>query len=280
MKVTYSNSYDRSAGYAADIQVDAKSLQVSLYYEASSVADHGLNNPVDGGTVNTAWAGKLVVPYTTMVLSLDEVKREPSWSDRSIWTGTGRFLPDLLLPVAKHTKLWHNITAETFNSKVRPTNHFMRQMRTSPMDMGAFLLYVPFKESDFEECALHVLSKIEGIPHLVNGTPITDPETDPMLAQLSVMPRLQIFGSDTIHAGDYSWLNLVLVDSEGKLIQRDTDVYLKATSGYLPKTKVTLMQGKGVLKVLALELDVGDSITVKAGFKFWSNDVEHTLEVQ
>lgn len=281
MKVTYSNSYDRTAGYVASIAVDAKNMTVSLFYEEGAVpAGLETGESVDGALINDAWKGKRLVPYSTLQLDLDAVQASPSWADRSVWTGSGRFLPDLLLPIAKQTKLWHNVTAETYNSKVRPTNHFMRQIRTSPMDMGAFLMYVPFKESNFDECSLHILSKIDGIPHLVNGTPITDPETDPMAAQAAAMPRLQLTGERTIRAGDYALLNVTLVDATGVLVQCNTDVYLKAASGYLPKTRVTLLQGKGVLKVMALGLDAGDSVTVKAGFRFWSGDAEHTLEVQ
>jgi hypothetical protein len=280
MKITYSNSYDRAAGYAVSISADANNLTVSMFYEASAVPDHGPHAVVDGENINSAWVGKKVVGYSTLTLDLNLVRAQPAWSDRSVWTGSGRFLPDMLLPINKHTKLWHNITAETVNNKVRPTDHFMRQLRTSPLDMGAFLLYVPFKDSDFDECALHVLSKIDGVPHLVNGVPLTGAETNPWQAQLDVMPRLHLSGPGTVAPDGKVMLDVQLLDGIGSPLARDCDVYFEAIGGYLPQPRTRLIGGKGTVRVMALGLETGESFKVKAGFRFWSGDADHVLEVK
>lgn len=278
MKLTYSNSYDRSAGYAANITADANTITISMFYEESAATLPGYTI-VDGITVHQSWAGKQLIGYSTITLSLDEVKAQPAWADRSVWTGSGRFLPDALLPPAKHTKLWHNITAETVNNKVRPTDHFTRQLRTSPMDLGAFLLYVPFKDVDFTGCDLHVLSKIDGVPHLFNGSPITDPETNPMDAQASAMPRMQISGVGTIKSGDIGYLNLQLTDASGNPITHDCEAYIETVGGFLPMPRAQITGGVGTVKILALGLAPGDTMRVKAGFKFWSSDSEHIVQV-
>lgn len=278
MKVTYSNSYDRASGYTASITLDGKDLSISLFYTQDPTT-MGKGEPVDGDKISPHWAGAKLVAYSTLVLNYDDIAATAPWQDRSVWTGTGRFLADLLLPPAKHTKLWHNVTAETFNNKVRPTNHFMNQMRTSPLDMGAFLMYVPFKDSTFDECGLHILSMIEGVPHLFNGEPIPEGETDPMTAQTSIMPRLSITGPATVKADDKTTLDIQLNDAAGNLIVRDGEAYLEAVSGYLPKTRVSLVGGKGRVGVHALGLEAGDDIRVKVGFKFWTGDDDHVLEV-
>lgn len=284
MKVTYSNSYDRTAGYVAEIKLDGKDISISFYYVKDAVISQGgdviaSGGVIDGGSVSEHWAGRELVLYSTLLGNLDELSANSEWQDRSVWTGSGRFLPDLLLPPTKHTKLWHNVTAETFNSKVRPTNHFMRVQRTSPLDLGAFLLYVPFKDSTFDECNMHILSMIEGIPHLFNGEPIPEGETDPMEAQKAIMPRLTLSGPDTVKADDKAVLDIELVDAAGNLIERDVEVYLEAVSGYLPTKRVQLVKGKGQARVVALGLDAGEAIRVKAGFRFWTGDADHELEV-
>jgi len=279
MKVTYSKSYDRAAGYAVDIIVTDEQISVQMFHEATE-ADEGRQLIIDGESINEAWAGKRLVGTHPLLFVRADVEKFPSWGDRSVWTGTGRYIPDTMFPPAKHTKLWHNITAETVNSKIRPTTHFLQFIRTSPIDIGAFLLYVPLKDSKLTECAIHVLQALDGVPHILNGQPVLGPETDPMEAQRSFMPKLDINGPLFVEPNGVVTMDVALKDAKGDLLERNCDVYVEALSGYLPHQRVQIVNGRGQVRVMALQVYSGEQIKVKVGFKFWSGDAEHTVTVK
>lgn len=48
-------------------------------------------------------------------------------------------------------------------------------------------------------------------------------------------------------------------------------IYLDSTVGYLPKAVVNLTNGTGSFKVITTGLETGDVVSVKLGFKKWSN---------
>lgn len=280
MKITHSNTYDRSAGYVAQVTADEKNLSISLFYLHDAARQDIMGDIVDGSTIHSTWADKTFVLYSTLNLDYDLISSGSTWQDRSVWTGTGRFRPDNQIPTAAQSKMWHNITAETVNSKVNPFQHFRREIRASPMDLGAFLLYVPFRDSTFDECGLHILSMIEDVPHLFNGEPVVGGEVDPFVSQTSFMPRLTITGPTTVKADDKANLSIQLTDASGNPIEHDCSVFLEAVGGYLPHPRVDVVKGKGQTRIVALSMEAGEKIRVKAGFKFWSGDAEVDLLVE
>ena len=51
------------------------------------------------------------------------------------------------------------------------------------------------------------------------------------------------------------------------LIEKNSEAYLESTGGYLPKTRVPIVDGLGSFKVTALGLDTDDEFKVKIGFR-------------
>jgi hypothetical protein len=90
-------------------------------------------------------------------------------------------------------------------------------------------------------------------------------------------PCLRLFGPDEIPADGSVELTLnCLLDEQ--LLEKPLTVYLKSQSGYLPKEMLTVT-GSGTFKVMALGLELDDEITVKVGYKYWSNVGSKTLRV-
>ena len=61
----------------------------------------------------------------------------------------------------------------------------------------------------------------------------------------------------------------------------DVDVYLEALSGHLPRRKLTLdpATGRAPVSVTVLGLEPGETLTLKAGFRYYTNAASHTLRV-
>jgi hypothetical protein len=65
-----------------------------------------------------------------------------------------------------------------------------------------------------------------------------------------------------------------------KFVECDFDTFIKYDAGYLPKNKIQVVNGKAKIKVTALGLEAGDTITLKFSIgKIYTNAVEHKLTV-
>lgn len=66
----------------------------------------------------------------------------------------------------------------------------------------------------------------------------------------------------------------------GDEIHSPAEIYLECVNGYLPKTRIQLDEnGRGSFKFVALGLDRGDTMKVKAGFRFMTNSAEADIEI-
>jgi hypothetical protein len=80
-----------------------------------------------------------------------------------------------------------------------------------------------------------------------------------------------------VQAGQSVDLTVSVQDGDG-VLQDDVTatVYLEALSGYLPKTRLSVT-GQATFRVIALGLDAGDSIRIKAGFRHFPGATEKTI---
>lgn len=92
-------------------------------------------------------------------------------------------------------------------------------------------------------------------------------------------PRIELSldGPQTIPAGGTAEL-ILSAASDGEPLERPMTFYLTKTNGYLPLKQVIITE-QGTVKVVALGLDPGDKMVVKAGYNFWSAVASKTLEV-
>ena len=87
-------------------------------------------------------------------------------------------------------------------------------------------------------------------------------------------------GGTTIDADATDTVDFKMVDADGALIEKDTTVYLESTGGYLPKSRVDVVDGLGSFKVTALGLAAAETFKVKLGFRNYTGvkDVNYTVE--
>lgn len=96
----------------------------------------------------------------------------------------------------------------------------------------------------------------------------------------SVFPKVLISGENAIESGGLLTATIAIADERTEeIIKRDCTLYLESTAGYLPQTRVKLVNGVGKFKIRALDLEPGDTIKIKAGWKNYSGAAEHVLTV-
>lgn len=83
-------------------------------------------------------------------------------------------------------------------------------------------------------------------------------------------PSIDINGPFTISPGETISLSVTQAIP-------GTVIYLEATSGVLNKSRLS---GSGTVQLAAQELDSGDQIKIKAGYRHWTGDAEHIITVQ
>jgi hypothetical protein len=151
---------------------------------------------------------------------------------------------------------------------------------------GNFLvgLNVPFTNSTFDECFVSVnLGQGDG-GCVVSGLADADVE----LTQYSssgnvremVFPSVEV-KADTasVKAGEPATFSLQMLDGLGDPTTRDAELYLETVNGFLPVVRRRTQDGKARATVLTTGMQAGDTVRLKAGFKFYpgADDAEVTL---
>ncbi|GHV57102.1 hypothetical protein FACS189460_3080 [Deltaproteobacteria bacterium] len=204
-------------------------------------------------------------PFT---VSLAEMKRRQAWKAWSTWGvlfDRGRFRPVGLA----------NLTAESYLHKSEPQANLL-----SPLQSFIFLK-VPFEDVEtFGEIGVQVLLPTTD-SELTANEPFTEvtPGDEPgeYFPGLGLMPRLELTGPGQVPAGGAAEVDITPFWL-GQPTTRLLRVELLNINGYLPVTQLNLA-GPGRFKVLALGLEPGQKVKVKAGFRYFTNAAEITLEV-
>lgn len=92
-------------------------------------------------------------------------------------------------------------------------------------------------------------------------------------------PTLKITGPATLGESKTEDFELKYVDSAGKIVKSDVEVFLETTAGYLAHQRVKLTAGKGTFRLAALHLRAGETIRVKAGFRHFTGVAEKEVAV-
>jgi hypothetical protein len=93
-------------------------------------------------------------------------------------------------------------------------------------------------------------------------------------------PKPVVHGPNTIQANQTEVVEFEYRNWNKKFVACDFDTHIKYNAGYLPKNIVKVVDGKAKVKVSALGLEPGDTITLKFSIgKVYTNAVQHTLVV-
>lgn len=105
---------------------------------------------------------------------------------------------------------------------------------------------------------------------------------DPKIQSICWQPDFKVtVPSVAIEENEIVNFKIQLINSFTKEpIKREVEVYLDHINGYLPKTRIQLdKNGQGVGTFIPLGLKSGDSMTLKVGFKYFTNKQEVKIEI-
>lgn len=172
-----------------------------------------------------------------------------------------------------------------------PLSTFTLPTRFSATDVsrhawnGNFLVgfNVPFADSTFDECFITVNLGWEG-GCVVSGLSEADVEQSDYSTSGHVremlFPSVKVAADQaSATAGEPVTFSLQMLDGLGDPITRDADLYLETVNGFLPVVRRRTQDGKAGATVLTTGMQAGDTVRLKAGFKFYpaASDAEVTL---
>lgn len=138
----------------------------------------------------------------------------------------------------------------------------------------AFFLTVPHVGATFADCGITVICD-KRLPLITeNETVAYNPDEH----MHKTFPVIQIEGAGEVAHDGFVALTISAKTTEGGVYPHPLEVYLEVTAGYLPKQRIEV-NGSATCKVYALGLDAGDSIKLKAGFRFYSGKAEALIKV-
>jgi len=191
------------------------------------------------------------------------------------------------------TKPAYNAISREFSTKAHP----LRSARQYGAPACLFV-YQPFASTPLNECSI-TLKYNKGYGFSTNLTSgWTDGTTELELFTTSgtdkagkdynyvgqlneAFPKFVITsGGGTVAADAVDTVEFKMVDNDGATIEKECELYLQSSGGYLPKTRIkTTNKGLGTFKTHALGLETGDKFKVKIGFRNFTGitDVEYVI---
>jgi hypothetical protein len=102
--------------------------------------------------------------------------------------------------------------------------------------------------------------------------------TDTYQSQFAHQVRWDLTGSDSIPP-DTTQVYKLYHYFKNELSTKPVNAYIKSNSGYLPKRHLVLQNGETDFKVSSLGLESGDTILLKVGSKYYSNEIHKLISI-
>lgn len=219
----------------------------------------------DGADFDESLAGRELLIHPPYVLPLEKFRARREWKEVCVWT----------VAFSQHTSKPEgiiNLFAEAY-----PARWNSGQIAIVHGRLTHVHILVPFKDSDYSEMSFRVFlpsaeSRLfsnlpfELVPfEQISATPMED------------LPNLFITGPDTMTPGELASFDIAPTYL-GEPTQRRLSVELETVNGYLPKSRIEL-QGPGTFKARALDLEPGDSMKIKAGFRYRPSVAEKEVKI-
>jgi len=214
--------------------------------------------------------GAPTVLYNTS-LNIAEVLNHPRFSEQSFWSCPDTFLsPELVtLTSSELVNLGHrSLATKSYIHRSGET--------TSSLDCAncPWLLFVPHKNATLSECTIRVVKPdVEtNLITIVNIDATNNCVVDPTLKNCGD------FITDiecTTQEVSSNMIKVAVSVSDTKI----TQLYLEPICGLLDRTVVNLINGVGTFNVLTNTLSSGDVVSVKVGYKHFSNVTTYTKTI-
>ncbi len=260
MKIYVSRSrfMSQAKAYAIKLHIDAQKQEVRAVIgtQLRRVEDQSAAFSVDD------------VDYfelSSTVIRVFELRASRNWSDRQVFSCSYDWkLGRWLAPFPQYV----------YSRPFRFTAYEMNQMFKVGQENSLVSLNVPFADSAFDDCFLTVNlhPTLGGI--VVEGVSSSDilnlgDDTHDVTRE-RVFPSVKVSAPLIARVGQPLAFSLQVVDGVGQPLDHDAEVHLEAVNGYCPKPRVRTHQGTAQAVVLPLGLEAGDTVRLKAGFKFFT----------
>lgn len=191
-----------------------------------------------------------------------------AWSDYAIWSFNAASDGRLAMPFNRYLA-------------TQPSREHRYALTMARQEETLLTMVVPFAQADVSTCAfilrynaalggIHNFASYRAIPAVAPGAP--PPDHEQLYGMKALLPSLRLTGPDTIPAGaaaDYT-VEIYSRNTDTLVDDTETQIYLEATAGYLPRRRVTVGTGTASFPLLALGLTAGDRIKLKVGWRNFS----------
>jgi hypothetical protein len=279
---------NKNSPFALDVALDERNLSFSVHavMQREFVGDPAMSHSNGGRffdqSLITEWRGNFGVfgqPIYERTLNLDSLREHPEFSDHAsfmLYAPVG--FMDRSGTSAGFFQQTPNLYAATLASKMDAQAYHASVLQTHPI--GHVL--VPFKTSPiadwsigfnvFDPELIKVSSNIEVIPAVTLA-----------LVREETLPVVRFVGGPSINvsaSGEVS-IDFQLEIPDGDPIEdRDAEVYLESTAGYLVARRVRTSGGSGCTVFRPDGMATGDVAKIKVGFKYFSGTDDLLVNVQ
>jgi hypothetical protein len=151
-----------------------------------------------------------------------------------------------------------------------------------PLHPRVVLFFVPFEDSPIEEIAVLVYSPSsmspEGFSEFVEVRSRVS-LYNAVLPSIELEMRASCSADESVACLARLIQPVYEINDMPAIETRSGVLYLECESGYLPKTKVQVVDGVANFNWMALGLNSGDAAVIKVGFKYFSHKASATVEV-
>lgn len=199
-----------------------------------------------------------------LLIRTREMRLGRNWADRQVFSCSFDW---------KSGKWLAPFPSYTFSMPTRFTAFELIQLYKLGKENSMLSFNIPFADSTFNECFLTLNLQTSLGGYVIEGLNVQDIlslgyETHEITREM-VFPSVQVSPPDVARLDSPIEFSVQIVDGVGNPLTNDAEVYFEAINGYLPKTRKRTNQGTAVISVLPLGLEVGDTVRLKAGFKFY-----------
>jgi hypothetical protein len=278
----------KNSPFALDVVLDDQNLSffVRAIMQREFVGDPAMNHSNGGKffdqSLITEWRGNFGVfgqPIYERTLNLGLLREHPEFSDHAsfmLYAPVG-FMERYATPSGFFQQT-PNLYVATLASKMDAQAFHASVLQTHPI--GHIL--VPFKSSPIDDWTLgfNVFS-----PELVKASHNIEviPAITLALVREETLPVVRFVGGPSINvssSGEVS-IDFQLETPDGDLIEdRDAEVYLESTAGYLVARRVRTSGGSGFTVFRPDGMESGDVAKIKVGFKYFSGTDDLLVNVQ
>lgn len=278
---------NKNPPFALDVTLKDTTITFSVrsIMQREYVGDQTKDHPIGGKffdmSLISEWRGDFGVfgePVYQRVIDLESLTQHPEFGDHAsfmLYAPVG-VMERYTTPEAFFTQT-PNLYVATLASKMDAQAYHASFLQAHPI--GHIL--VPFKTSPLEDWTLgfNVFS-----PELVRTSSNIEviPSITLALVRDETLPVVKFVGSKSAEvalAGEVA-VSFRLETPDGTpIVDREADVYLDATAGYLAARRVTTVKGVGSTTFRPDGMTTGDTAKIKAGFKLFTGTDDLVVSV-